>query len=68
MLRNESETNYSHITVEMIKIIDDAICAVLSQSSFGKVIIDIEKGQLRWVTPAPSLPIAPVTPATLERR
>ncbi len=56
----QASTDRRLITDDMMQTINAAIECVLSQSSFGQVIITIEKGRPRWVSPAPSLPLTPV--------
>jgi hypothetical protein len=46
-----------HLTADTIEKIDEAIGEVIERAGFGSVMLVIDKGKLKWIQPAPSVPI-----------
>lgn len=46
-----------HLTGDTIAKIDTAIDDVITRAGFGTVTLVIDRGKLKWIQPAPSVPI-----------
>jgi hypothetical protein len=51
----------TRLTDDMIKKINDELDAIVRASGFGEIVLVIEWGELKWIRPAPSLPLKVAT-------